>query len=72
MFQHYYMSDKVENSSVSSAAVQSGNYKIDDISETKLLDNNMKKSGFIVMGGAKESLEIERQLEVSPLTLQKT
>ena len=39
------------------------------MAETKLLDYNMKKSGFLVIGGDKERAEIERQLKVSPLTL---
>ena len=46
---------------------QSGNVKMCDVAESKLLNFNLDKSGFTVFGSKQRRLEIQSELEGKPL-----
>ena len=56
------MSDSVE-------AAQHGNDLVSHVMESKLLDFNLDKSCYLVIGKEKEKEELRKQLDVSPLSL---
>ena len=48
---------------------QTGNYKIEALAETKLLNYNLDISCFIVIGKVKARIEMQQQLQNCPLIL---
>ena len=50
-------------------AAQMGNDKMEALAETKLLNYNLDKSCFIVIGKVKARIEMQQQLQNCPLTL---
>ena len=50
-------------------AAQHGNDRVAHVMESKLLDFNIDKSCFLVVGNVKEKQNIRKQLQVSPITL---
>ena len=50
-------------------ASQHGNDRVAHVMESKLLDFNIDKSCFLVVGNTKSKQNIRKQLEASPLTL---
>ena len=50
-------------------SAQVGNDRMESVAETKLLDYNLQKSCYVVIGKKKERLEIEKKSKVKPLLL---
>jgi len=48
-------------------SAQAGNAKMEVVAETKLLDYNHEKSGFLIIGGKKSKQKMQKELDVSPL-----
>ena len=61
--------DDIARLATSVWGAQVGNNKMETVMETKLLDFNLDKSCVIVMGSTAKKIEIEKQLEATPLTL---
>ena len=61
--------DDVARLSADLAAVQMGNNKMETLAETKLLNYNLEKSCFIVIGNKKTRKEVEEQIQQSPIYL---
>ena len=61
--------DDVARLSLDLESVQMGNNKMETMAETKLLNYNLDKSCFIVMGNKKARQEMQQQLQNSPLQL---
>ena len=53
----------------SPSAAQAGNRMIEAVMESKLLDLNIDKSCYIVIGGKKTTLQMKTAIEVNPLVL---
>ena len=58
--------DDVARISTSVASAQSGNVKMESVAECKLLDYNVDKSCFLVLGNKKETKKIDTQLNETP------
>ena len=61
--------DDVARAALDIESAQIGNDKMEALAEAKLLDYNLKKSCFIVIGNNKSRKEMEEKLEVTPLKL---
>ena len=61
--------DDISRVSTSVRAAQSGNKRIEAVMETKLLDFNLDKSCYIIMGSKKRKEEMEIELKENPLIL---
>ena len=61
--------DDVARVSVDVASAQEGNAKMEAVAESKLLDYNVEKSCFLVIGSKKSAKEIQAQLTETPLML---
>ena len=61
--------DDVARLAVNVDSAQSGNYKMEVLAETKLLDYNVEKSCFVVMGSRKAKSEVNKELDEKPLML---
>ena len=61
--------DDISRTTTSVWAAQSGNNIIEAALETKLLDFNLDKSCFIIMGSRDNKEKIEEELKLNPLTL---
>ena len=61
--------DDISRTATSVMAAQAGNNIVEAAMETKLLDFNLDKSCYIIMGSNDNKKKIENDLEVSPLTL---
>ena len=59
--------DDVARISYNVESAQTGNTKMEVIAETKLLDYNLEKSGFLIVGEKKAKLKLQRDLNESPL-----
>ena len=51
------------------SSVQFGNDKMEAVAESKLLDFNLKKSSYLLIGKQSSCRKIEQQLELQPITL---
>jgi len=51
------------------ASLQAGNYRLENMAETKLLDFNLKKSAYMIVGKGKASRRFDEQLQFNPITL---
>ena len=61
--------DDISRVSDSVEAAQHGNDLVSHVMESKLLDFNLDKSCYLVIGKEKEKEELRKQLDVSPLSL---
>ena len=61
--------DDVARLSLDLASAQNGLDRMECVAESKLLDFNLDKSGFVVFGNKRRRLEILEQLKQNPLTL---
>ena len=61
--------DDISRISTSLEAAQVGNYIMEAVMESKLLDFNHDKSVVIIMGSKKKKEDIEKEMKVKPLTL---
>ena len=61
--------DDISRMTTSVWAAQSGNNIVEAVIETKLLDFNLDKSCYIVMGSRANKTKIDQELKANPLTL---
>ena len=61
--------DDVARLSLSVDSAQSGNTKMRSVAESKLVNFNLEKSGFVVFGSKRRRLELQSELERKPLQL---
>ena len=61
--------DDISRMTTSVWAAQSGNNIVEAVMETKLLDFNLDKSCYIVMGSRANKTKIDQELKANPLTL---
>ena len=61
--------DDVARVGFSLEAAQNGNHKMEAVAETKLLESNVEKSGFLVAGPQKAKRLIHKEYQRKPLTL---
>ena len=61
--------DDIARLSLDISSAQIGNDMLECVAETKLLDFNLEKSGYIVFGKKQRRLQLLNQLEETPLTL---
>ena len=61
--------DDVARLSLTVTSAQSANLKMEEVAERKLLDFNLSKSCYVVIGSKQRRLQMMKQLEDTPLTL---
>ena len=61
--------DDVARLSLTVTNAQSANLKMEEVAESKLLDFNLSKSCYVVIGSKQRRLQMMKQLEDTPLTL---
>ena len=69
MLQPLLFQDDVSRLSLDPEAAQMGNFKMEAVMESKLLDFNLSKSCFIVIGSKKSTIIMNKKLDEKPLTL---
>jgi hypothetical protein len=69
LLQPLLFQDDVARLCLDPEAAQMGNYKMESVMESKLLDFNMDKSCYMVVGGNKAQMKMKARLNDQPLTL---
>ena len=69
LLQPLLFQDDVARLCLDPEAAQIGNYKMESIMESKLLDFNMDKSCYMFVGGNKAQMKMKARLNDQPLTL---